>query len=260
METKLRALKPTKSSRQHQLQSHGVRTSDTLVIIPAYNEAWNITHLIKELKSKGKWDILVVDDASTDGTGRLAEKTNMAHVIRLPHNLGIGGSVQTGFKFANMHGYDYVIQVDGDGQHEVDQIDRLLKLVKLNKSDMVIGSRFNKHKRKANFRSSVTRRIGIKIFEWLSILLIKQRIKDSTSGFRAYNREAVKFLSRYYPVDYPEPEAIVLIGKNGFRISEVFTRMNPRKGGKSSLRKRGLFYMLKVSLGMIMTYLRPKSL
>lgn len=258
METKLRALKPTKSSRQHQLQSHGVRTSDTLVIIPAYNEAWNITHLIKELKSKGKWDILVVDDASTDGTGRLAEKTNMAHVIRLPHNLGIGGCVQTGFKFVNIHKYDYVIQVDADGQHSVDQIERLVKLVKLDKADVVIGSRFNK--KHNGYRSSYTRRVGIKLFEWMGLMLIKQRIKDHTSGFRAYNRTAVKFLSQNYPVDYPEPEAIVLMGKNGFRISEVFTRMNPRKGGKSSLRKRGLFYMLKVSLGMIMTYLRPKSL
>ena len=93
----------------------------------------------------------------------------------------------------------------------------------------------------------------------MGLILIQQRIKDSTSGFRAYNRETIKFLSKFYPVDYPEPEAIILLGKNGFRISEVFTKMNPRKGGKSSLNKRGIFYMLKVSLGMIMTYLRPKS-
>lgn len=235
----------------------GIRKSDTLIIIPAYNEAWNITHLIKEIKEKGNWDILVIDDASSDGTGKLAEKTEMAHVIRLPHNLGIGGCVQTGFKFANIHGYKYIVQVDGDGQHKVSEINRLLKLIKLNKADVVIGSRFNK--KHSGYKSSFFRRCGIKLFEYLAIALIQQRVKDSTSGFRAYNRDAIKFLSKFYPVDYPEPEAIILLGKNGFRLSEVFTKMNPRKGGKSSLNQRGFFYMLKVSLGMIMTYLRPKS-
>jgi len=227
-----------------------------LVIIPAYNEAWNIVPLIEDLKAKGDWDVLVVDDASTDFTGKLARKTNKAFVVTHPYNLGIGGAVQTGFKFAQSKNYQYVLQFDADGQHVVDEIPRLLKLVQLGKADVVVGSRFIKSHN--GYKSSFLRRLGIKVFEWVGMLLIHQKIKDATSGFRAYNRKAIELLAKNYPVDYPEPEAIIILGKQNFKISEVFTEMKPRIDGTSSIAKKGVFYMFKVLLAMIMTYIRPK--
>lgn len=245
-------------TKPHKPNAQTVRAFDTLVIIPAYNEAKTIVSIINDLHQLQVADILVVDDASTDGTGRLAEETGKAHVIRLVHNLGIGGCVQTGFKFANMHHYEQVLQFDGDGQHLAVEVPRLLKLLILQKSDVVVGSRFTK--KHTGYRSSYRRRLGISLLRYLTMMLIHQRIKDTTSGFRAYNRKAAKFLAHNYPTDYPEPEALILLGKNGFKISEVFTQMKPRQAGSSSLKSRGLFYMFKVSLAMIMTYLRPKSI
>lgn len=255
--TQLKYLKFAKSEL-HSEVIPAIKQNNTLVIVPAFNEGWNIESLIDEIHGKGHLDILVVNDSSNDNTETIARKTKKAHVITLPHNLGIGGAVQTGFKFAAKFGYDYVLQVDADGQHIVDEIPRLLKLVKLGKSDVAIGSRFNKKHR--GYKSSFTRRIGIKILEWIGMILINQRISDTTSGFRAYNKKAVNFLAKSYPTDYPEPEAIILLGKSGFKMSEVFTEMKAREGGKSSISKNGVFYMIKVTLGMIMTYMRPKSL
>jgi len=234
------------------------KKNDTLIIIPAFNEAWNIESLIHDLRiTVPKCDILVVNDASTDLTGSLAEKTGECAVLNFPFNLGIGAAVQAGFKYARKQGYDYALQFDGDGQHKSTEIERLLKLVRLNRADVVVGSRFCK-KRKEGYRSTIMRRFGIRIFKFLTMLLINRRINDCTSGFRAYNKEAIRFLSWYYPADYPEPEAIILLGKNGFRISEIYTPMNEREGGKSSITNRSMFYMAKVLLSMVMTAMRPK--
>lgn len=237
---------------------HQTQRNETLIIIPAYNEAWNIEKLLVELKQHNpNCDILVINDASADGTGRLAMNTGLAEVINFPFNMGIGASVQAGFKFANKFGYNYVLQVDGDGQHLPEQVNRLKKLVQLNKCDVVIGSRFVK-KNTDGYRSTFLRRLGIQLFKFVSMLLIQKRINDCTSGFRAYNRKAIKFLSKNYPSDYPEPEAVILLGKNNFKISEVHTPMADRHGGKSSISRRGFFYMAKVLLAMCMTAIRPK--
>jgi glycosyltransferase involved in cell wall biosynthesis len=234
------------------------KKNDTLIIIPAFNEAWNIESLIYDLRATvPACDILVVNDASTDLTGSLAEKTGEAAVLNFPYNLGIGAAVQAGFKYARKHGYDYALQFDGDGQHKSTEIDRLLKLLRLNHADVVVGSRFCK-KRSEGYRSTFMRRIGIRIFKFVTLLLIQKRINDCTSGFRAYNKEAIRFLSWYYPADYPEPEALIMLGKNGFRISEIYTPMNERAGGKSSITSRSVFYMAKVLLAMVMTAMRPK--
>jgi len=229
-----------------------------LVIIPAFNEAANITQVLASLHAEfPAADLLVVDDSSSDRTGELAEKTGLARVIHLPCNLGIGGSVQTGFIFAVRRGYDAVLQFDGDGQHLASEIPALLAPLQKDEADVVIGSRF--HSGGSGFRSTPLRRIGIRIFSLLNSLLIGQKITDNTSGFRAFNKAAFTFLAEFYPSDYPEPEAVIMLGKNGFRLREVESRMRERQGGQSSIRGfRSVYYMLKVLLGIFMGALRPR--
>lgn len=233
------------------------KRNDTLVIIPAYNEAWNIVSLVFEIHEKIKnCDILVVNDASIDNTGSLAEKTGLAEVINFPYNLGIGAAVQAGFKYANKFNYKYALQCDGDGQHPIVQINNLISEIKKGEADVVIGSRFLEDN--DGFKSTFLRRFGIKVFTFVTILLIRKRITDCTSGFRIYNRQTIKFLARHYPADFPEPEAIILLGKNNFKLTEIPTRMRARKGGKSSISSKGVFYMIKVLLSMFMTATRSK--
>lgn len=228
-----------------------------MIIIPVYNEEWNIQRIIRSLRAMNPlWDLLVVNDASKDRSGTLASEEGV-HVINLPYNLGIGGCVQTGFKFAKRMGYDYALQFDGDGQHLVAEIDKLLTKVKSGDCDVAIGSRFLERNR--GYRSSATRRVGIRFFRVLNGVLIGSWITDSTSGFRAYNSKAIALLAECYPHDYPEPEAIVLLQKNGFKIEEVPSKMHYRRGGQSSIsRYKGLFYMTKVSLAMFMAAIRPQ--
>ncbi len=232
----------------------------TLIIIPAYNEASTIIHVIDSLVAYNEsWDIIVINDGSSDNTGQLAESTGKAKVVNLPYNLGIGASVQTGFKYAFYNNYNYTLQFDGDGQHRVEEIEKLLEILKNKEADVAIGSRFNK--KHDGFKSEPIRRIGIKIFEFFSFILIHQRITDNTSGFRAYNKKAVAFLKDNYPVDYPEPEVIILLGRNGFKLKEVFTQMLERQGGVSSISLfRGPYYMIKVMLAMFMASIRTKQI
>jgi len=232
----------------------------TLIIIPVYNEADNIVRVIRSLEHENSsWDILVVNDDSKDNSSSLAKGTGVATVIDLPYNLGIGGGVQTGFKYAKVHEYDFALQFDGDGQHKVEEIHKLIELVENGTCDVAIGSRFNqKHN---GFKSSPLRRIGIKIFEWYSFLLIRQRITDHTSGFRAFNKKAIHFLAENYPSDYPEPEAVVMLGKNGFVMKEAFTQMLERQGGVSSISLfQGPYYMIKVMVSMFMASIRSKTI
>jgi len=229
-----------------------------LIIVPAYNEADNIRGVILKLQEENEtWDVLVINDASTDNTSAIARETGFAEVIDLPFNLGIGGCVQTGFRYARKKNYDIALQFDGDGQHSAEEICKLLEIVRSKHADVAIGSRFSqKHN---GFKSSAYRRVGIRLFEWFSYLLIHQRITDHTSGFRAYNRKAVHFLADHYPSDYPEPEVVILLGKNGFKIRETFTQMHERKGGVSSIPlTKGPYYMIKVMLAMFMSAIRSK--
>ena len=231
---------------------------EVLIIIPVFNESANIVELIHEVNNAyPKWEILVVNDASTDNSGQLAESTQKATVINLPINLGIGGCVQTGFKYAKKYNYRFALQFDGDGQHKVSEIEKLIKPLKKKEADVIIGSRFNiKHN---GYKTEKMRRIGIKIFEWLSYALIHQRITDHTSGFRAYNRKAIRFLAENYPTDFPEPEVVILLGKNGFVIKEKFAQMLERQGGISSIPlAKGPYYMTKVLLSMIMASMRSR--
>jgi len=229
-----------------------------LIIVPAFNESKNILNVLSSLKNENSdWDIVVIDDGSTDGTGGLTEQSGLASVVSLIYNLGIGGAVQTGFKFAKMNGYDIAVQFDGDGQHLAGEIPKILQPVLDGTADVVIGSRFLG--KNAGWKSTYFRRLGIRIFYIINSVLINQKITDNTSGFRAYNKKAISFLAENYPTDYPEPEAVILLGRNGFTIREIFTLMKKREGGKSSIYGiKSVYYMLKVLLAIFLTTVRPK--
>nr|ACY24794.1 glycosyl transferase family 2 [uncultured organism] len=229
-----------------------------LIIIPAYNEEKNIAKVIQSLKeANSDYECLVVNDGSKDNTQHEAEASGLATVIQLPSNLGIGGAVQTGFKYAFYNDIDYAIQFDGDGQHLASEIPKILLPLQANEYDVCIGSRFVE--KTQGFQSTFMRRIGIRIFELMSRVLIRKKITDSTSGFRAYNKQAIAFLAANYPTDYPEPETVILLGKNDFRIREVSVEMIERQGGESSISGlKSAHYMIKVILAMLMTAQRQK--
>lgn len=233
--------------------------AEVLVIVPAFNEEKSLPHLLVLLKEETPFaDVLVVNDGSRDRTGEVAASYPGVAVINLPCNLGIGGAVQTGFKYAARQGYRVALQVDGDGQHKPSEIKSLIEPIMRSEADMVIGSRFLSVQ---SFRSSFARRIGINIFALVNSWLIGQRITDNTSGFRAYSREAIAFLALHYPADYPEPETVILLAKNGFKLHEIPVEMQERQGGTSSITPlKSIYYMAKVLLAILMSACRKPAI
>jgi len=219
-----------------------------LVIIPAYNEADTIGRVIEKTQQRFPIaDILVVNDGSSDPTSAIARQKG-ALVLDLSYNLGIGAAMQTGYKFAHRMGYDIAVQCDADGQHHPAHIKRLVETLTNDGVDMVLGSRYLRKKR---FRSDVSRRVGVLIFSKILSLIVGQRLTDPTSGFRAVNEEVIKSFSKYYPADYPEPEALVLLHREGFTMKEISVNMSSRKGGNSSITwYRSIYYMVKVLLAI----------
>ena len=192
-------------------------------------------------------EVLVVNDGSTDLTSEIA-KSKGAIVLNLPFNLGIGGAMQAGYQYANEKGYDIVIQVDGDGQHDPKEIGKLLKALQEKKIDMVIGSRFIGD---LGHKSSTMRRIGISIFSQVISMIVRQRITDPTSGFRASNRKAIQLFASNYPQDYPEPEVVILLHQCHLKMEEVSVGMSERYSGESSITKiKSIYYMVKVLLAI----------
>lgn len=228
-----------------------------LVIIPAYNEEATIKSVIRRINLKmPQADILVVNDGSKDNTSLEARRSG-AKVIDLPYNLGIGGAMQTGYIYAKENNYDIAVQVDGDGQHDPSYIKDLIKPILNDDADVVVGSRYIS---KSNYRSSVLRRIGMIFFSFLVSTLTNQKFKDTTSGFRAVNKDVINYFSGRYPVDYPEVDVLVRLKKRNFRITELPVEMHERQGGKSSITTLGsLYYMLKVSLALIIGTLRSSE-
>lgn len=218
-----------------------------LVIVPAYNEAASILDTVRSVENAG-YDYIVVNDGSTDDTLAVCH-ANGLNVLNLPQNLGIGGAVQAGHKYAQRHGYDVDVQVDGDGQHDPAYISTLIDALQ-NGNDLVIGSRFLGVTE--GFKSTWLRRVGI---AWLSKeieLLTGKMITDPTSGFRACGKRAIDLFCRAYPSDYPEPESIAVALQSGLSVSEVPVEMRERQGGKSSIGGfSSVYYMVKVSLAIL---------
>jgi glycosyltransferase involved in cell wall biosynthesis len=229
-----------------------------LAIVPAFNEAATVADVIGRVRdARPDFDVLVVDDGSFDNTAALAERAG-ARVLRHPYNLGIGGAVQSGFLYAREQDYDHVVQVDGDGQHEPADIDRLFAVMEEDPAvDVVCGSRFLSSDMR--YPAPISRRTGIHVFATLLSMLVEGRVSDPTSGFRLYNRRAISLFARDYPHDFPEVEAVLMLHHHRLRMREVPVRMYARGGGSSSISagKSG-YYMVKVLLALFVGLARRR--
>ena len=225
-----------------------------LIIIPAYNEEENIEKTVEAIlrDSKG-FDYVIINDCSTDKTKQICEERGY-NIVNLPINLGIGGAVQTGYKYAVRNGYDMAVQVDGDGQHDPKFLEEMAEYLEKNELDMVIGSRFIE---KQGFQSSGLRRVGIRFFTWLIKVLTGETITDPTSGLRMIGRNVLEIFAKDYPKDYPEPESVVAILRKKMKVKEIPVIMHEREGGVSSISmKKSVYYMIKVTLAIVIERIR----
>lgn len=227
-----------------------------LIIIPAYNEQDNILNTYNSIveynkKNKTKYDVVVINDGSKDNTEEILNSNKINH-IRLIQNLGIGGAVQTGYKYAFENGYDIAVQFDGDGQHDVNYVKDIIKPIEDGKANMVIGSRFVK-KNASEFKSTLLRRLGIVIISFVILLRTGKKIYDTTSGFRAVDKNIIKLFINNYPFEYPEPISTVDVLLKRYNVDEVPTKMKPRVAGKSSISSfKSAYYMINVILSILL--------
>lgn len=224
-----------------------------LIVIPAYNEEATIGDVIQSIKKiKLGMDILVVNDGSSDRTSEIA-KTAGAKVIDIPYNIGYGGAIQTGFRFAVDYNYDYVITMDGDGQHKPESIKSLIEVMETKKVDVVIGSRFLE----GNYSMGLARRLGSWIFSWITKLYTGLRISDPTSGFQIYNRRVFTYLSLgdNYPLDYPDVNLIMALHRMNFQLTEAPVKMTVKEGKSMHSGLKPLFYIFRMILAIILVLL-----
>ena len=225
-----------------------------LVIIPAFNEEGNLEKTIKDIKDNAPdFDYVIINDCSSDKTLEMCRRHGFSY-LNLPVNLGIGGAVQTGYRYAYYHGYDIAVQFDGDGQHSASHLEDMVTTLIDTESDMVIGSRFIE---KEGFQSSGLRRIGIKYFTGLIKLLTGKKITDPTSGMRMVNKKLLEKFTDEYPKDYPEPESVVTILAEKYKVTEIPVVMNEREEGVSSISlKNSVYYMIKVSFAILIARMK----
>jgi glycosyltransferase involved in cell wall biosynthesis len=226
-----------------------------IAVVPAFNEQQNVGRVIEEIREfDPDLDIVVVDDGSVDATATVAREHG-AIVLRLPFNLGIGGAVQTGFRYAFEHGYELAVRVDGDGQHDASQLDRVVAPVLAGEADIAVGSRFVAQGE--GYRSSRSRRIGIRLLALVVSRIVGRRVTDTTSGFQALNEKGIALFARDYPHDYPEVEATVMVSRHRLRSVEVPVSMRERSSGRSSITAlRSVYYMIKVLLAIFVGLFR----
>jgi len=228
-----------------------------LVVIPAYNEEKNIGRVINEIKADNpSIPILIVNDGSRDSTSNMARRCG-ALVIDLPFNMGYGVALQTAYKYAVEEGYRYVIQMDGDGQHDPKCIGTLLGEIVKGETDVVIGSRFLKKK---GYKAPLSRKIGMALFNSITSWIIGQKVTDSTSGYQELKRDVLEFCGKdVYPCDYPDADVLIMLHFAGFRIKEIPVTMFPKKGGKSMHKGlKPVYYIFKMFLSIFVTLLRKK--
>lgn len=234
-----------------------------LLIVPSYNEEDNVLSNYKKIidynkKHNTNYDVIVINDGSKDKTEEICIENYIPH-ISLVHNLGIGGAVQTGYKYAYENDYDVAVQFDGDGQHDVRYVKDIVKPIKENKADMVIGSRFI-DKSSSNFKSSKARRIGITLISFFIKLITGKKIYDTTSGFRAANKKVIERFVNNYPVEYPEPVSTTEVLRLGYNVEEIPVSMNERENGVSSIKAwKNVYYMVNVILSIVILGLGVKK-
>jgi glycosyltransferase involved in cell wall biosynthesis len=236
---------------------HASTSHRCLAVVPAYNEAATVADVVACLhRAAPDFDVVVVDDGSTDATAARASQAG-AQVLRMPFNLGIGGAVQTGFAYALEHGYDYMVQVDADGQHDPNEIATLeAAMARSPDVDVMCGSRFETD---TGYIAPISRRTGIHVFAFLLSRLVGQPVTDPTSGFRLYNRRAIRLFARDYPHDYPEVEAVLMMHHHRLRMQEIPVRMYARGGGSSSITSgKSVYYMVKVLLALFVGLARAR--
>lgn len=225
-----------------------------IIVIPAYNEEGNLEKTVRDIRENAPdFDYVIVNDCSTDNTLGMCREKGFS-CLNLPVNLGIGGAVQTGYRYAYYHGYDLAVQFDGDGQHSAKFLAQMAKVLEETESDMVIGSRFIE---KEGFQSSGLRRIGIRYFSLLIKLLTGKTVTDPTSGMRMINRKLLKKFTNEYPKDYPEPESVVTVLSEKHKVTEIPVVMNEREEGISSISLRNsVYYMIKVSFAVVIARMK----
>lgn len=237
-----------------------MKNKKVLLIIPAYNEEENILNTYNKIKkyntdNKTNYDIIVINDGSRDNTENILDENNISH-ITLIHNLGIGGAVQTGYKYAYENEYDIAVQFDGDGQHDINYVKNIIEPIIKGKADFVIGSRYI-DKTTSKFKSTVARQLGIKLISNFIKMVTHKKIYDTTSGFRACNKKIIKEFSIEYPLEYPEPITTAELLKEGYSVSEVAVSMNERTGGQSSIKAwKNAYYMINVILSILLVGIR----
>jgi glycosyltransferase involved in cell wall biosynthesis len=235
------------------MENNGLENKRVLVIIPAFNEEKSLPNVIAGIFRHRGVDVVVINDGSHDLTPEVALQAG-AQVINLPFNLGIGGAVQTGYLFAFKSGYDVAVQVDADGQHNPEDLLKIVLPVVRGEADMVVGSRYVEE---TGYRTPMVRKMGMLVFSAVVSFINGQRLHDTTSGYRAVNKKVIEFFADNYPTDYPEVEALVVLSKNGYSIKEVPVTMSHREHGQSSITPlKSVYYMVKVLLAVFMNLLR----
>lgn len=237
-------------------EESGSLTMRCLAIVPAFNEAGSVGDVVREIQAElPGFGIIVVDDGSSDATAVEAERAG-AVVLRMPFNVGIGGAVQAGYMYARDHGHDVAIQIDGDGQHKAGEVEKLLAPLREGRADMVVGTRW---RGEGDNRTSPARRVGTVLFARLVSLIVRQRVTDTTSGFRAVNRAGIRLFATDYPHDYPEVETTALAFRHGLRVLEVPVSMRERSAGASSITLvRSVYYVVKVTLALFVGVFRRR--
>lgn len=231
---------------------------DYLIIIPAFNEGERLPGVLANIKSSNpRADILVINDGSADRTSEIAKQANVK-VLDIPFNIGYGGAVQTGFRFAKEYGYDFIITIDGDGQHDPSSAKDLIKAMQKGHADVVIGSRFLG----GSYRMSLPRKIGVWLFSMIARLYTGIKFTDPTSGFQLLGKRVISYLAEgnNYPLDYPDVNIIMALHKMNFKVVETQVKMKEKLNGKSMHSGiRPVVYVIRMFLAIFMVLLRKED-